>query len=128
MKEKNLREEPLNSASVVGILIGSVIAVETLKKGRRYSMIVAALFSLSGIAFTMIQNYWILISGRLLIGIGSGLATCSKYRFIEEYVPQRMMAQCIAIDRTITQTGMLIGQLWAVILPPDSEPAELESN
>ena len=70
-------------------------------------MIVAALLSLAGIALTMIESYWILMFGRLIIGIGNGVANCGKYRFIEEYVPQRMIAQCIAIDWTFAQAGLL---------------------
>ena len=50
-------------------------------------MIVAALLALVGIALTMIENYWILIIGRLVLGTGNGIANNAKYRFIEEYVP-----------------------------------------
>ena len=81
-------------------MIGALVAVRTLKSGGRYSMIAAGYIAMAGIALTMIENYWILMFGRLLMGIGNGVSNCAKFRFIEEYVPQKFVAQCIAIDWT----------------------------
>ena len=55
--------------------------------GRRFSMIVTSLIGSAGVGLTMIENFYVLLLGRVVLGFTSGSQGVIVVRMINEFVP-----------------------------------------
>ncbi len=54
-------------------------------------MILSSILGIIGVALTMIENFYVLILGRILFGIASGCQGALTIRMINEFMPARLL-------------------------------------
>ncbi|XP_020585445.1 D-xylose-proton symporter-like 3, chloroplastic [Phalaenopsis equestris] len=101
------------SGSLYGALAGSLIAFPTADfLGRRRELIVAAvLYIIGGLTTGYASNLSILILGRLLYGIGIGLAMHGAPLYIAETSPSQIRGTLISLKELFIVLGILLGYL-----------------
>ncbi|KAK4351078.1 hypothetical protein RND71_030391 [Anisodus tanguticus] len=100
----------ITSGSLYGALIGSAVAFRIADwLGRRRELIVSALFYFLGAlvtAFTPV--YVIMVIGRLLYGVGIGLAMHAAPMYISETAPSQIRGLLISLKEFFIVFGMLV--------------------
>ncbi|KAI0527689.1 hypothetical protein KFK09_003294 [Dendrobium nobile] len=101
------------SGSLYGALAGSLIAFPTADfLGRRRELIVAAvLYIIGGLTTGFASNLSILILGRLLYGIGIGMAMHGAPLYIAETSPSQIRGTLISLKELFIVLGILLGYL-----------------
>jgi sugar porter (SP) family MFS transporter len=101
----------LTSGSLYGALIGSVLAFNIADfLGRRRELLVAALMYLVGALITAFApNYPVLVIGRLVFGIGIGLAMHAAPMYIAETAPTPIRGQLISLKEFFIVIGIVAG-------------------
>lgn len=99
------------SGSLYGALIGSISAFSIADfLGRRRELILSALFYLVGALITSLApNFPIMVIGRLVFGIGIGLAMHAAPMYIAETAPTQIRGQLISLKEFFIVLGMLLG-------------------
>lgn len=101
----------VESGSLYGALVGSVLAfsVETFL-GRRRELISASLFYIAGALVTALApNFPVLLVGRLVYGLGIGMAMHGAPMYIAETCPSQIRGTMISLKEVVIVTGMLLG-------------------
>ncbi|XP_027354590.1 D-xylose-proton symporter-like 2 isoform X4 [Abrus precatorius] len=101
----------LTSGSLYGALIGSVLAFNVADfLGRRRELITSALLYLVGAIVTAIApNFPILVLGRIVFGIGIGLAMHAAPMYIAETAPTPIRGQLISLKEFFIVLGIVTG-------------------
>lgn len=101
------------SGSLYGALVGSIIAYPTADPlGRRRELITAAaLYVVGGLITGYAPNLLVLIMGRLLYGIGIGLAMHGAPLYIAETSPSQIRGTLISLKELFIVLGILLGYL-----------------
>ncbi|TKY67851.1 D-xylose-proton symporter 2 [Spatholobus suberectus] len=99
------------SGSLYGALIGSVLAFNVADFfGRRRELMLAALLYLVGALVTALApNFTVLVLGRLVFGIGIGLAMHAAPMYIAETAPTPIRGQLISLKEFFIVLGMVAG-------------------
>jgi len=82
----------------VGCVIGCVWGGKHVSYGRRRAILFSSTLLIFVTLFMMIENYYVFVTGRFFIGLGTGIKLVAFLRMIEEYCPQSyfaMMANAI---------------------------------
>ncbi|KAG2398128.1 hypothetical protein LR48_Vigan08g198500 [Vigna angularis] len=112
----------LTSGSLYGALIGSVLAFNVADfLGRKRELILAALLYFVGALVTAFApDFPVLVLGRLIYGIGIGLAMHAAPMYIAETAPTPIRGQLISLKEFFIVLGMVagygIGSLFVVTL------------
>ena len=85
--EKDVHQSLIGAAMVAGMTVGAATGGYIVKGGRRTAIMFCCGLGFFGVSLTMIENFWLLLLGRLIQGYASGVQTVAAPRFIEEYVP-----------------------------------------
>ncbi|GAV79993.1 Sugar_tr domain-containing protein [Cephalotus follicularis] len=101
----------ITSGSLYGALIGSAIAFNIADfLGRRRELIVAALLYLIGALVTALApDLPIMVIGRIIYGIGIGLAMHAAPMYIAETAPSQIRGQLISLKEFFIVLGMVGG-------------------
>ncbi|WVZ03512.1 hypothetical protein V8G54_024318 [Vigna mungo] len=101
----------LTSGSLYGALIGSVLAFNVADfLGRRRELILAALLYFVGALVTAFApDFPVLVLGRLIYGIGIGLAMHAAPMYIAETAPTPIRGQLISLKEFFIVLGMVAG-------------------
>ncbi|KAI3896910.1 hypothetical protein MKX03_002581 [Papaver bracteatum] len=101
------------SGSLYGALIGSVLVYPIADfLGRRRELIIAAmLYALGGITTGFAPDLNVLILGRLLYGLGIGLAMHGAPLYIAETCPSQIRGTLISMKELMIVLGILLGYL-----------------
>ncbi|KAL6906305.1 hypothetical protein ACP4OV_003906 [Aristida adscensionis] len=101
------------SGSLYGALIGSVLAFTIADiLGRRKELILASISYLIGALLTAATpNFPIMVVGRLLYGIGIGLAMHAAPMYIAETAPSQIRGMLISLKEFFIVLGMLLGYI-----------------
>ncbi|RDX98183.1 D-xylose-proton symporter-like 2, partial [Mucuna pruriens] len=101
----------LTSGSLYGALIGSVLAFNIADfLGRRRELIVSALLYFVGALVTgLAPNFPVLVLGRLVYGIGIGLAMHAAPMYIAETAPTPIRGQLISLKEFFIVLGIVGG-------------------
>ncbi|RZB79056.1 D-xylose-proton symporter-like 2 isoform B [Glycine soja] len=101
----------LTSGSLYGALIGSLLAFNVADfLGRRKELIGAAVVYLVGALVTALApNFPVLVLGRLVFGIGIGLAMHAAPMYIAETAPTPIRGQLISLKEFFIVLGMVAG-------------------
>ncbi|XP_015164343.1 D-xylose-proton symporter-like 2 isoform X1 [Solanum tuberosum] len=104
----------ITSGSLYGALIGSAVAFQIADwLGRRRELIVSALFYFLGALVTAFAPvYVILVIGRLLYGVGIGLAMHAAPMYIAETAPSQIRGQLISLKEFFIVFGMLVSTTY----------------
>nr|BAJ95036.1 predicted protein [Hordeum vulgare subsp. vulgare] len=101
------------SGSLYGALGGSILAYRVADfLGRRIELITAAALYISGALVTgLAPNFVVLIIGRLLYGVGIGLAMHGAPLYIAETCPSQIRGTLISLKELFIVGGILFGYL-----------------
>ncbi|KAF7068830.1 hypothetical protein CFC21_074550 [Triticum aestivum] len=101
------------SGSLYGALIGSILAYRVADfLGRRIELMTAAALYISGALTTgLAPNFVVLIIGRLLYGVGIGLAMHGAPLYIAETCPSQIRGTLISFKELFIVGGILFGYL-----------------
>ena len=77
--------------------IGAFTAGKVIPYGRRLSMIFASTVGIVGVSLTLIQNFYLLLLGRIIWGFAAGAEGVISIRMIGEYVPAHMAKYSVGI-------------------------------
>ncbi|KAJ7982685.1 D-xylose-proton symporter-like 2 [Quillaja saponaria] len=101
----------ISSGSLYGALIGSVLAFNVADfLGRRRELILAAMLYLVGALITALApDFPIMVIGRLVYGIGIGLAMHSAPMYIAETSPTQIRGRLISLKEFFIVLGMVGG-------------------
>ena len=88
-------------------------------------MLIMNLIGMSGVVLTLIQNFYLLLLGRVIYGTAVGVQSVCMPRYVEEYVPFRNYSLCIAIYAFSMNFGNLFALCTAVFLPSDDDTQAL---
>nr|CAB3497640.1 unnamed protein product [Digitaria exilis] len=105
------------SGSLYGALGGSILAYRIADfLGRRIELVTAAaLYILGALVTGFAPNYVVLIIGRVLYGIGIGLAMHGAPLYIAETSPSQIRGTLISLKELFIVLGILIGYLVGTI-------------
>ena len=85
--DQNIHQSLIGSSMFLGMAIGAFCGGKIIPFGRRLSMILTSLIGSAGVGLTMIQNFYVLLVGRVILGFTSGSQGVIVVRMINEYVP-----------------------------------------
>ena len=91
-------------------------------------MLTGSLLAITGgllMQFLVIDLYFF---GSFLVQFGTGITEVAHSRFIEEYVPLKLLGPCISFVNIVGQLSSLIGLMSVVWLPEDADTEELKDN
>lgn len=99
------------SGSLYGALLGSLLVYPTADfLGRRRELLVAALlYGLGGLTTAFAPGLEVLLAGRLLYGLGMGLAMHGAPLYIAETCPSRIRGTLISLKELFIVIGILLG-------------------
>mmetsp|Transcript_14901 Transcript_14901/g.20187 ORF Transcript_14901/g.20187 Transcript_14901/m.20187 type:complete len:154 (+) Transcript_14901:521-982(+) len=86
------------------------------------------LVGICGSLLTLIENWGVFLTAKLIVGVAIGLTGVIVARYIEEWVPLKWFGISQAISLTCLQFGVLLSTLFGSILPDEEDEAALESN
>lgn len=106
-------EEVVVSSVLVGAIIGAVIGgALTDCYGRRKLIILAGIiFTISAIGTAFSPSVTWLIAGRLISGIGIGIASFISPMYIGELVPAKVRGSLVAVNMLAITTGIVVAYL-----------------
>ncbi|KAM7463568.1 hypothetical protein LguiA_031689 [Lonicera macranthoides] len=108
----------ITSGSLYGALIGSVLAFNVADfLGRRRELMVSAILYLVGALITAFAPVFVvMVIGRLIYGIGIGLAMHAAPMYIAETAPSQIRGQLISLKEFFIVFGMVLGYSIGSIL------------
>ena len=84
-------------------------------------MLLFNLVGIIGVSMTLIEDYWVLLLGRVIYGLAVGVESVCMPRYVEEYAPLRWYSLCIAIYAFSMNIGTLFALTSAIFLPKDDD-------
>ena len=109
----SIMEEVVVSSVLVGAIIGAVIGgALTDRYGRRKMIILAGIiFTISAIGTAFSPSVAWLITGRVISGIGIGIASFISPMYIGELVPAKVRGSLVAVNMLAITTGIVVAYL-----------------
>jgi SP family galactose:H+ symporter-like MFS transporter len=106
-------EEIVVSSVLLGAVFGAALGgALTNRFGRRKLIIVAGItFTLSGLGTTLAPTVGWLIAGRVISGIGIGLASFISPLYIAELSPSKIRGALVVVNMLATTSGIVIAYL-----------------
>ena len=72
--EKTFHQTLIASSNVAGLAVGAVFAGVIMKvMGRRKTLLLCCLIGSVGVCVSLYQNFWLIVLGRLIQGVASGI-------------------------------------------------------
>jgi MFS family permease len=87
IENTELAKHGLEFAFFLGCVVGCVWGGKHVSYGRRRALIFSALFMIGISLLMMIQNYYVFLCGRVLMGFSIGIKIVASLRMVEEYSP-----------------------------------------
>lgn len=99
------------SGSLYGALLGSILAfnVADYLGRRRELMIAGGMYIFGGLVTAMAPNLAVVILGRLVFGVGIGLAMHAAPCYIAETAPSPIRGTLVSLKEALIVCGMLVG-------------------
>ena len=107
----------INTASVLGIAIGSFLGGSLLKLGRRKTVIISQLICIIGAAITMVMHESTLIIGKFLLGLGAGSENVVYGKLITETIPASIMSSFAMSHNASICLGFFTVFFMSAVLP-----------
>lgn len=127
--ETDIHNSLLGSSIMLGMTIGAVSGGVMMKIGRRKSMFICLVIGLAGNFMTIdINNFAMIIIGRFLFGISSGLYSSIVPKMFAETIPQHILSSVVASFCTSQAFATFISFLMGAILPDDDDTEALKDT
>lgn len=127
--DKQLQAASWIGASItLGMTLGAVSGGRIIKIGRRKTLFLSICLGILGLSITMVENFNVILVGRLIFGYSGGVMSVTAPRFVEETVPNHLFSTLGPLF-TFTQTvGTLIAYLLGEVLPDPDGPKDMIKN
>lgn len=101
------------SMAVLGAIFGAAIGgIMNDKFGRRLSIMVAdVLFLIGAIVMALAPVPWVIIIGRVLVGLGVGMASMTAPLYISEASPHRIRGALVSTNGFLITGGQFLSYL-----------------
>ncbi|KAL7595623.1 D-xylose-proton symporter-like 2 [Lactuca sativa] len=108
----------ITSGSLYGALLGSILAfnVADFLGRRRELMVSAASYIIGALITTLAPNFVIMVIGRIVYGIGIGLAMHAAPMYIAETAVSQIRGRLISLKEFFIVTGMVLGYVVGSLL------------
>lgn len=108
----------ITSGSLYGALLGSILAfnVADFLGRRRELMVSAASYIIGALITTLAPNFAIMVVGRIIYGIGIGLAMHAAPMYIAETAASEIRGRLISLKEFFIVTGMVLGYVIGSVL------------
>ena len=103
-------------------MIGSLAGGRLIALGRHRVLILAAIIGIIGVGITLILDIKIILTGRVLYGISTGLIAVAMPRYMDEVLPPTMMGLYGGLYCFSFAIATIIAYLLALGLPDDKNP------
>ena len=108
--------------------IGALAGGKMIPYGRRLAMILMAIVGSIGVILTLIQNFYVLLIGRVIFGFAAGSQGVIVIRMIDDYAPENLKSICFGLFQATGNLGIFLVMLGGLILPKDTDTKGLEKN
>lgn len=102
----------VNDATIIGLMMGSLLASRIVTKGRLRAVYIANFIIMIGCLPQMLLSMWCFILGRLIVGFGSGLLLVTTSVYMSETLPGNSVEKCL----TSLNLGINVGILLITLL------------
>lgn len=98
------------SSALLGCVLGvSVAGLFSDRLGRKKTLVLAGvLFLVSSVATAVPRSFWELVVGRILAGVGVGVASMASPLYIAEVSPARFRGRLVSVNQLAIVSGMLV--------------------
>ena len=110
----------LISAVLIGAVIGAAVGGYIADKfGRRLTILSAALiFILGAIGTSLTPDVWLLIAGRIVVGLAIGIASMTAPLYTSEISPAKMRGSLVSLNQLAITIGIVVSYLVDFALSP----------
>ena len=84
--------------------------------------------AITGVLIALVQDFWLIVLGRLIQGLASGIQSVATPRYIEEYVPLQMYGTVMGAFVCFINIGSLIALCSGAILPDPNDHEALKES
>lgn len=101
------------SVAIGGAIVGAAIGgMMTEKMGRKKSILFAdVLFMIGAIVMAVAPNPWVIIVGRIFVGLGVGMASMTAPLYISEASPANIRGALVATNGLLITGGQFLSYL-----------------
>jgi len=116
----------ISSSVLVGAIIGSLTSGPVLRAyGRRRSFFIYNIVALVGMILSVIMNEYVIIGGRILVGLSAGAFSALIPIYVNEYVPYEISGACGVTIEMAYALGISISYVLGLGLPnPEDQTPE----
>ncbi|KAI9115160.1 hypothetical protein K1719_014173 [Acacia pycnantha] len=113
VNQSSFLQETIVSMALVGAIIGSALGgwINDAFGRKKATLIADVVFALGSIVMALSPNVYVLIFGRLLIGIGVGMASVTAPVYIAEAAPSEIRGGLVSINVLMITGGQFISYL-----------------
>jgi MFS family permease len=106
----SFQEELVVSGGLIGATVSSIFGgMASDKWGRRHLLLVAAgIFALGAVTAALSHEMVMLVTGRIIVGIGIGLASFTVPLYISEMAPKDQRGWMVSLNQLAVTIGILI--------------------
>jgi MFS family permease len=105
-------------------MVGALISLWLMKHGRRITLYATTCCSAVCICLLVIENQWVILIGRFLLGFPMGFIAVSTGRLLEEFTPMHLFSQVFTILGFLTNGISALTMIIASQGMPDSKDIE----
>ena len=91
--------------------MGAFSGGKLMAMGRRKALILTGLIGIFGVGLTLIENFYVLIFGRVIWGFAAGSHGAVIIRMIDEYMPARLASSCVGVY-AMAELGLFYCPVW----------------
>lgn len=108
--------------------VGSMLAGKLIPAGRRLTLLLTSLIGSIGVGITMIEEFYLLLLGRLILGYAAGVYGAVVVRMINENVPPSWLSASMGVFTATQMFGSFIALISGLVLPNQENYQELLDN
>lgn len=86
------------SAGAPSAMIGAILAIRVMKWSRRMTLYGTTLISAVSICLQIIENQWLILAGRFILGFAMAFMAVSTARFLEEFTPMHLFGTVLTMQ------------------------------
>ena len=79
-------------------MIGAILAIKLMKMSRRMTLYATTITSAVAICLQIIENQWLILAGRFILGFAMAFMAVSTGRFLEEFTPMHLFGTVLTMQ------------------------------
>jgi len=111
----------LNAAAICGVIIGQNLGSCLVKSGRSKTIIIFNMLAMIATTMTLVRNYYLMCTGRLLFGLCCGVIMFAGQKMLEETMHSSLVSWSGAVSMVFLFLGVLTQIAIGLMLPTDEQ-------